>query len=274
MITFITSVRHPHNSNGPFRYVLGLLEQTLRSVCRQTHPRFRVLVVANEPFRLSFHDDRIDYVWVNFPPPNTLRQASFGMPDLRIDRGCKYVVGLLAAQAYPTDHIMFVDADDYVSNRLAALSDQFPAENGWLLRDGFVYQRAGNEFGRLAEFHLRCGTSHIIARSLFTLPAGLDPQSSREAILARVPSDYLLRILGSHRWIAAHLAEAGTPLAPLPFAGAVYHIGHGENHTARSGILPIQPVTLTDELRQEFAIPAALFDGLGEVCFPPPAASP
>jgi hypothetical protein len=60
----------------------------------------------------------------------------------------------------------------------------------------------------------------------------------------------------------------------LPFAGAVYHIGHGENHTARSGILPIQPVTLTDELRQEFAIPAALFDGLGEVCFPPPAASP
>jgi hypothetical protein len=148
----------------------------------------------------------------------------------------------------------------FIRNRLTALSEQHPSQNGWFLREGFVYDRSSGEFGRLKNFHLQCGTSHIIARSLFALPADLNPRASREAILASVPQDYLLRILGSHRWIADRLAEAGTPLTPLPFTGAVYHIGHGENHTAVSGALRVRSASLSDQVREEFRIPLDLFD--------------
>jgi hypothetical protein len=110
-------------------------------------------------------------------------------------------------------------------------------------------------FGKIADFHRLCGTSHIVAPSLLAIPPDLDASSSRETILERMPSDYLLEIIGSHRWIAAHLAESGTPLEPLPFPGAVYHVGHGENHTAMSGRLAFEPAILTERLRREFAIP-------------------
>jgi hypothetical protein len=258
MITFITSIRHPLNCNGPFRHVLNLLEQTLRSICQQTRPGFRVLVIGNEPFELSFRDNRIEYIWVDFPAPSPLHQASFGMPGLRLDRGCKYVVGLLAARTYRTDHVMLVDADDYVSNRLNQLSEQSPSANGWYLREGFVYDRAVGTLGLLDDFHLRCGTSHIFAHALMEIPANLTPQSSYDDIVASVPRDYLLRVLGSHRWIAEHCAALNRPLIPLPFPGAIYHIGHGENHTARSGVLEMRPVRLTDILLREFRLTLGL----------------
>jgi hypothetical protein len=255
MLVLITSLRHPQNRNSKsFSEVLTLLETTLASVCRQTHQHFRVIVVCHERPFLKFDHANLEYLEVDLPVPSPLHQAEIGMPALRRDRGCKYLLGLRQAQRWQPSHIMFFDADDFVSHRLAAWVAKHPTVNGWYFQQGYLYHRHDQTLGFLEDFYLYCGTSHVVRYDLYQWPQSLPDRPTQGEILAAVDEHYLLYILGSHRWIAGHLAEQGTPLDPLPFPGAIYHVGHGENLYAKSGILQVHPVALSQEIRAEFSL--------------------
>jgi len=45
------------------------------------------------------------------------------------------------------------------------------------------------------------------------------------------------KIFGSHVFVREYLAQQGTPLLPLPFAGAVYRVGHAGAHSKSAGLL-------------------------------------
>lgn len=257
MLMFITSLRHPQNCNSStFDTVLNLLESTLKSVCTQTDERFRVLVVCHETPELRFKHPAINYLEVNLPCPSDLQQAAIGMDALRIDRGCKYLIGLQHSQRYKPSHIMFFDADDYVSNRLAGFVASNKTQDGWFFKQGYLYDRSLNTLGILDNFHMYCGTSHVVRFDLYSIPSGLTSTPSREQILEVVEEHYLLYILGSHRWRTDYFAGKGKPLQPLSFPGAIYHVAHGENHTVQSGMLnsKCQLIELTDEIRREFSL--------------------
>lgn len=254
---FITSLRHPNNCNSStFDSVLDLLESTLKSVCAQTDKRFQILVVCNEIPKIGFQHQAIKYVVVNLPSPSSLHRAAIGMEALRIDRGSKYLIGLQHSQYYQPSHIMFFDADDYVSNRLAEFVANNQTQNGWFFKQGYLYDRSINTLGILDNFYMYCGSSHIIRFDLYSLPERLPQNPSQKEILEFVEEYYLLYILGSHRWTSTYFAEKDKSLQFLPFLGVIYHIGHGENHTAQSGILKLQPLEFTDEIRQEFGVGA------------------
>ncbi len=68
MIVFLTTVRHPVNSNN-FEKVELLLNLTARSVLNQTDPDFRFVIVCNEIPDISVEDPRIVYHVVDSPPP-------------------------------------------------------------------------------------------------------------------------------------------------------------------------------------------------------------
>ncbi|WP_157872043.1 glycosyltransferase family A protein [Gloeothece verrucosa] len=224
----------------------------MKSVCNQIDDRFRVLVVCNEKPAVTFQHSNIEYLEVELPPPSSLQTASIGMPALRIDRGCKYLLGLQHAKSYPCSHIMFFDADDYISNRLVGFVANNSQENGWFFNQGYLYDRQKDSLGLLKEFYLYCGTSHIIRSDLYQIPETLPNKPSQKEILTEIDEYYLLYILGSHRWLKKHFAEQGNDLNPLPFPGAIYHVGHGENLYARSGMLETQPCELNETIRQEF----------------------
>ena len=65
-------------------------------------------------------------------------------------------------------------------------------------------------------------------------------------------------MLGSHRMTASMLAKNGVILNPLPFHGAIWVKGTGENHSGESGANGSVPVD--DAMRNEFAFPAGFFD--------------
>ena len=44
-------------------------------------------------------------------------------------------------------------------------------------------------------------------------------------------------MLGSHVFLHEQMEASKTPLAPLPFIGAIYRIGHAEAHSRSGGIL-------------------------------------
>ena len=255
MIVFITSLRHPLNNNS-YERVLALAGRTLKSVCNQSSADFRVLVVCNEVPALAFSHPQIQFVRVNFPPPSSLASSRIAVEEVRRDKGSKYLVGLIHARRLNASHVMFFDADDFVSGRVAGFVRQNVGHNGWFVNTGYVYNARRNAFMSLDEgFQTRCGTCYIVNTSLFAVPLDFPADASQECILSHFGRAHVHELLGSHRYLQDHLFKTGTPLEPLPFRGVVYHADHGENWTRSFGFTKgLSRVALTDELRREFSL--------------------
>ncbi|MVA77089.1 glycosyltransferase family 2 protein [Auraticoccus sp. F435] len=257
MLAFVTSLRHPRNSNDYAR-VERLFHTTLESVTAQTSDDYVVVVVGNrKPSRPL--PDRVEFVKVEFPPPVWRRGARTSRRAVLRDKGTKLVIGTLAARKHDPTHIMFFDADDFVSNRLAAHVSRHPTAHGWYVERGYVYSPERQVVARRREFHRRCGTSHIVRTDLYGLPDTLDVDATQEELIETL-GDKVWRLFGSHLHSVEHLARQGTPLKPLPFPGAVYALGTGENHSGYEMKGIGRPVSA--RLAAEFGLPPSA-PGLG-----------
>ncbi|MCV7414247.1 glycosyltransferase family 2 protein [Mycolicibacterium litorale] len=223
----MTSLRHPQNS-GDYGRVERLLDDTLKSLLRQDHDDFGIWVVGNR--RPAHLPDGVHYVEVGFPPPSAKAGPRTGRAAVLLDKGTKLVIGLLAARRAGASHVMFVDADDFVSRRLSGLVAGDPRANGWFVERGWRYNAERAAVRPQRRFHTRCGTAHIVRTDLFGELTDLHEEST-QAQLQDTLGDRLERVFGSHLHIADDLARAGTPLRPIPFPAALYRLGTGENHS-------------------------------------------
>jgi hypothetical protein len=121
---------------------------------------------------------------------------------------------------------MIVDDDDLISNGLVAHVAAHATETGWYIDKGFLWDDHGKWFFQINRFDEQCGTSLIIRADLYGVPSRDEDASV----------DWIKDMLGSHVRIKAILAGRGTPLSPLPFAGAVYRIGSAGSHSRAPGI--------------------------------------
>ncbi|GAA6527729.1 hypothetical protein [Intrasporangium sp. DVR] len=228
MLALITSLRHPRNS----RDYAEVERIFLRSVCswvRQDDDRFLVVAVGNRTPMVEL-PTQVTFVEVDFPAPSAHRGPETGIPAVLRDKGTKLAVGLLAArEASPSlSHVMAVDADDFVSRRLAGFVSARSTAPGWTVTHGWRYHRGRRAVREVrGSFHLECGTSHIVRHDLF--PAVDLPVTATQEELYDAFGDRLERWLGSH----VHLHD-DLPLAPLPFPGALYQVGTGETHSGTS----------------------------------------
>lgn len=212
MLVFIIPLKSSRLSSS-WERVCQLLERTLKSVCNQTSSNFEVIIVCHEKPELSFSDPRIHYLSVDLPLPGN----DFVSKDK--DKMCKMLLGMIKADSMNPSHLMFVDADDCVSNRLAEFVDQNIDQNGWFIGKGYEYREDIQQLKyRSKGLHLRTNTSHIIRMDLLkpdlTIP------------LEEVRSDNFIL---QHPDTANILKGRGTPLKELPFPGMVYITDNGEN---------------------------------------------
>ncbi|WP_454860205.1 hypothetical protein [Promicromonospora soli] len=250
MIAFVTSLRHPTNSDD-YPRVEALLQDTLRSLTAQDHPDFAVFVVGNkEPGFLL--PDKVHFVPVDFPPPVLTRGPRTPRDAFVWDKGTKIGVGLLAARAVEPHHVMIVDADDFVHRGLAGFVAERPDAPGWVLTNGYIYSRARQTYQRQRTFNHVCGTSHVVRYDAYAVPARLDAQADQTQV-AEGYGERLHTILGAHHDAVDWLADNGFPLARLPFRGAVYQVDTGENHsgyTLRGASIPV-----THRFEEMFGVP-------------------
>lgn len=240
MLAFVTSLRHPRNSHDYHR-VEGLLRESVASWLRQTDDHFCVVVVGNRNPQLQA-DRRVSFVGVDFPPPSMINGPQTGIPSVLRDKGTKLAIGLAAARLRQAQHILFIDADDFVSNRLAAFVAQAPTAAGWTVR--FPW-RVNLERGTMRAHN--GGTFSIVRADLYPDPH-LPLDASQEQLYEGY-GDRLERWLGSHIHIGTDLE-----LPPLPFGGALYRVGTGESHSGISlgGLGRPIPRRVADE----FGVPA------------------
>jgi hypothetical protein len=215
MLVFVIPLKSRETSKS-WPQVCKLLERCVQSICRQTVPNFKVVVVCNQRPELEFSHPALHYVEVDFPIPEPNCQSR------NIDKSKKIITGLLYARQFSPTHVMLVDADDCVSHRLAAFTNQHPEANGWFLDKGYVYQENSRLiYYRKLAFNNICGTCNILRFDLCPLPS--------ESLQVFTPELIDFYSGKSHRDVEKVMQAQQTPLTALPFIGAVYIIGNGEN---------------------------------------------
>lgn len=252
MIVFVVPLMNPKVSNS-WQRVLRLFERSIQSICNQTSPDFRVVVVCNQKPNIDFCHPHIIYLEVDFSP------NSLDVYAKTMDRGQRVLYGLQWSQRLKPSHVMFVDADDCISNRIA----EFVAANhnceGWVMQQGYMYKEGANWIydvpSRKKPFNLMCGTSNIIRTDLYEL----DP-------VRLLDTEFMLEYYGKHMYITEYLKQQKTVIKPLPFNGAVYVVENGENYycTHFSRYMPKRLVPklrtlhnyrpLTSKVRHEFGL--------------------
>lgn len=207
MIVFIIPVKSKPVATSWSELSL-LFERSLRSVCNQTSSEFKVIVVCNEKPDTTFKHSQVEYLKVDFPVPENTYNAKVD------DRAKRVVAGMLTVKDLQPSHIMSVDADDCISNRIAEYIAQDPESNGWYVDSGYEYEEGSNKITvRKQGFYKTCGTCNIINYRLFNLP---EKMLSYEELFVED------RFIGGHPLAKDDLADRGTPLKPLPFPGVVF----------------------------------------------------
>jgi hypothetical protein len=211
MLVFVVALQSPQASKDWPR-VSRLWERTLRSICAQTCPDFRVFLVCNERPDIAFTHPSLTIIEEDFPLPEPNTPSRMGDKWLKIKRG------LAAAREFAPAHVMIMDADDCVHRDLAALSAESPDAQGWAFEVGYMHDEGSRWLHRLKNFDDYCGTSAIVR-----LESGDFPRTLSE------PIDPYFILTHGHGVIGDFLLDRGTPLARPPFIGAIYITATGEN---------------------------------------------
>ena len=170
VLTFIIPIRHQANAKD-WGALKANLVQTVHSIAGQSDSRWRAFVVANSGADLPPLPQGFSVVRVDFPPNAKHEKGSAPLEQVyqafRMDKGRRVLAGLISAR--PQGHVMIVDDDDFVSNRLVAHVAQNAGANGWFLRQGYVWSPGDALVFRDEDFYHMCGTC-----LLYTSPSPRD----------------------------------------------------------------------------------------------------
>lgn len=230
MLAFVIPVKSKTVSNS-WETVCNLFADSLRAVLRQSSDDFRVFVVCHELPTKNTDHKFVEFIQVDPTDPTwdlTIEIESHKKLEFKrgyADVSRKKLVGVLAAREAGASHVMFVDADDFVSRRITEfVTTADRPDLSWYSPMGYEYIR-GQIFHPIeSNFHLRCGTSHIVSMSAF------DAYTEQD-----VPT--LDGMFMAHQEILKDLAKQGLNAEPLPFPGAVYRVEHGENLYAKRSVV-------------------------------------
>lgn len=242
--------------------VSQLFERTVKSICHQTCPDFQVIVACHERPEIDFSHPRVSYLEVDFPVPvwQPTGKTKQDYADLRRDKSRKIWKALIEAGTWEPSHVMFVDADDCVSNRIAEFVKQNSQHNGWFVDRGYEYEDGTNRIlPRKEGFYQKCGTSHIVKYPL------LEAESLK---YEDIDYEYM-----RHSHLKKFLEKKGKYLEPLPFTGSIYITENRENIWLQKQIVMQRMAPkdkllfygrqifkfffskpVTDEIRQEFGL--------------------
>lgn len=217
MLVFVITLRSRATSRN-WELTSQLLRRTMESALRQTDPALRVVVSCQEIPAIGLSDPRI--VWVSQPHPSVAPDDFSGQ---MADKYRKTRAGLEAARAFCPCHIMKLDADDLVSNRLAAWVSRHDCGQGWVVDRGYVFEENARSLMAFRPLHHLCGSTFVVPTTHAALPEpGATPAS-------RLP---LLDI--AHHELMSALQAQGYRMASIPFPATVYNTGNGQNHSRMS----------------------------------------
>jgi hypothetical protein len=221
MIYFLIPLRSAKTSNN-WAAVEKLFNNTLASVFNQEDQDFRVIVACHEKPQLEHaYGNRLEFLIAEFPPPMMTSQHL-------TDKFYKKRMLVNRAQQMDAEYIMFVDADDYISNRISGWIKGRSHPTGWFFKTGYEYNSGENTIRVTPNFNHICGTSAILNISSLTEPVDT-------SFTDYVRKDEYLFDFGHNEWLNILDLQKKPHLDAIPFKGAIYVLNTGENWTNAAG---------------------------------------
>lgn len=256
VIVFITSIRHPKNSND-FGRVLELLTTTLKSVCSQTDPEFRVIVVCNDVPTIEFSDPRIVYHKVDFLPPSEVAASNIPFAAFTRDKGSKILAGFLLALKFEPQYVFSIDADDWISRHIVEYLHSQPTHPVWYVDGGFLADRQTLRVRRKHGMNRYCGSTFIYKPSFLIETGQIKPtineHSSQEDLVNAVSDYFFQSVLANHSNSHKFALEQGVKPKPIGLRAVCWVVGTGENHSGMTG--DINGLAIDKEFCAEFGLP-------------------
>lgn len=265
MLAFILPLK-PRKESRDWVNDNNMLSQTLKSLLRQTDSTYKIYVVyTDEPSELMKHPNleylRFPYPFLEYEQVDAANPGEFlpnakRLVERRFDKGRKIMFGCAQAREEGCTYLMAVDADDLVSDKLAA----FVKENsmggsvpGWYIPKGYVWKEGTNRLYRQFNMHLFNGSTHIIQTSKLPLP---DMNSLHWQFF---------NWFVAHGWTRIRCKDKlGIELQPIPFYAVVYVV-HDTNISSVGQVLSLGTLRailkrmvlrkrITEKIRAEFGI--------------------
>ena len=217
MLHFVIPFRSAKTSKN-WGETCRLLERTVSSAANQPGQSVRIWVVCHEPPEHIQLPDTAKILEVPFAPPDTSvcnKDMNTMLWHFRTDKGRKALYGLEQVRTQKDAYVMFLDADDLVSSRLAGFVHSKMGANGWYIHRGYRWdQETPRWLFPRKRFNHECGSSYILKADRAPFPERVDYSLDY--------SDYYIRRYNVHAYIADAMRKADTPISALPFPGAVY----------------------------------------------------
>lgn len=230
MFAFVTSIR-ARALAADWDHHVRLLDRTLASFLAQTDPDLVVAVVCHDVPEVRVRDRRVHFITVDFPPP----EREYG--DMTVDKVLKVSIGAQWAIDQGCRFLMYADADDLVSRRLAEFAGQRPDASGWFFTEGYSHRYGRPWLTRSHDHEMTCGTCAIVRSDALRFAPDPGYRGATVNTLAAF----------GHTGYRSFMADAGYPLEPLPFPGSVY-ISHSDSVVTTLPESRTAP-TLRDRLR-------------------------
>ncbi|MBG1233044.1 glycosyltransferase family A protein [Aestuariivirga litoralis] len=200
--------------------ILSKLQATLRSTLGQTDPDFRIIICT---------EDEIDLPEARHPKVRILLYGAGRPPSAYKNTHTLAIQDAYARRMRLTDeamrisarHLMFLDADDLVSNRLVETIKALPFSCAYALSSGFVMDDATkkvalcpSELIKISHFDSFCGSSWVFS---------LSPQST-------LPRGWLRLVKNTgHHQVREALSASGTSIHNIEQPLAIYLLNTGHN---------------------------------------------
>ena len=240
MVVFLISLRHKDSAKD-FTTVEYFLSLTLQSICGQTDGNFKVIVVCNEKPNVAFHDERVHFHVVNFPAPlNTAPAESKEVVAPKfVDKGTKYMSGLLYAKQFSPSHVFILDSDDWVNINLVKYLHSQPKQPVWYVNKGYFVNFPSKEYKRRSGLCRYCGSTFIYDYDFLMKQANLakpvTENSSQEELIAASSEFFVLRLLSNHTINYRHFKKLGYLPKAIPMRTSCWIQGTGENISGTAG---------------------------------------
>src|SRR5262245_15854353 len=130
-----------------------LLSRTLASVANQVGGSFRAIIAHHEfPEECKTHDHRFEFLEVQFPSPRD-------RGGMMVDKNRKRELIAYRVRQYGGGYLMYLDADDLVSSRLAQFVAEDRSNYGYVINKGYELDEHSNSLRWAPSFDLLCGSS-------------------------------------------------------------------------------------------------------------------
>lgn len=224
-VHFILPLKAPSVAGDLWQTTCALAVDSVAALLGQTDSRFTVhLICHTSPDGLPAHAS-VHLHHARFPAPVPHADLRTRMRDkaLKLAQGYGIIRNQMTREGA---FIIQMDADDFVHKDLTAhlLSTTPPA--GAIFEHGLYYDAHLGRAWEIDRFHILCGTCAAPFFRTEDIPC-LDHAVTMD--LEQLGQLFWPLSIRHGEW-SARAAQAGQPLAPLPFPGAIYRVNTGANN--------------------------------------------